>query len=176
MQNLKFHLSFLALCFIQGISCQSIVLSPTKAYVDINESLTLTCAYIGYINVEWTKWIVNNQATPTTVRHQDNTCSGSGILADGNIYIVGCPSDTSFTVTILRVQQEDINTQWQCFDRDRKSNIVKIFEEDPPQKPVIIGFTDGEKYSLIESEFGNLSCSSHGGNPLANFMTWNCYN
>jgi hypothetical protein len=47
--------------------------------------------------------------------------------------------------------------------------------QDPPEKPVIIGITDGEKYSLIESEFGNLSCASHGGNPLAN-LTWNCYN
>ncbi|XP_060605809.1 hemicentin-1-like [Ruditapes philippinarum] len=56
-----------------------------------------------------------------------------------------------------------------------RSNILTLNVAYPPQKPVIIGFTDGEKYSLIESEFGNLSCSSHGGNPLAN-LTWNCYN
>ncbi|XP_060599809.1 nephrin-like [Ruditapes philippinarum] len=283
MQDWKFHFSILALCFIQGISCQSIVLTPTKAYADINETFTLTCTYIGYNNVAGTKWNVNNQYTPTTIRHQDNTCSGNGILADDNIYRVGCPTDTSFTVTILRVQQEDVNIQWQCFDIHRKSNTVEILvkiavakvalsgpslsfmkehsrqtikcktspgrpqprvswylyetnesvkhkitvnssqilnnSEDglvavestlqiypnrsinnwmlsceawiddetravhsnrltlniayPPEKPVIMGFTDGEKYSLIESEIGKLSCSSHGGNPLAN-LTWNC--
>ncbi|XP_060587314.1 hemicentin-1-like isoform X1 [Ruditapes philippinarum] len=286
MQNWKFHFSINALCFIHGVSCQSIVLTPTKPYVDINEALTLTCTYIGYNNVAGTKWNVNNEVSPTTIRHQDNTCSGSGIFADYNIYRVGCPSDTSFTVTILRVQQEDLNISWQCFDRDRTSNTVRILvkvsvanvvlsgpssrfikeqsrqtikcktspgrpqprvswylyesnkgvkhkitvnsstqilneSEDglvavestlqfypnrsinnwmlnceawtddetravhsniltlniayPPQKPVIIGFTDGERYSLIESEFSNLSCSSHDGNPLAN-LTWNCYN
>ncbi|XP_060587315.1 hemicentin-1-like isoform X2 [Ruditapes philippinarum] len=286
MQNWKFHFSINALCFIHGVSCQSIVLTPTKPYVDINEALTLTCTYIGYNNVAGTKWNVNNEVSPTTIRHQDNTCSGSGIFADYNIYRVGCPSDTSFTVTILRVQQEDLNISWQCFDRDRTSNTVRILvkvsvanvvlsgpssrfikeqsrqtikcktspgrpqprvswylyesnkgvkhkitvnsstqilneSEDglvavestlqfypnrsinnwmlnceawtddetravhsniltlniayPPQKPVIIEFTDGEKYTVIESELGNLSCSSHGGNPLAN-LTWNCYN
>ncbi|XP_060565354.1 nephrin-like [Ruditapes philippinarum] len=285
MKNWKFHLSMLALCFIQGISCQSIVLTPTNAYANINEALTFTCTYIAYTNVAGTKWRVNNQHTPYIVRHQDNTCSGSGIFTDDKIYRVGCPSDTSFTVTILRVQQEDLNTQWRCLDLDRTSNTVKIllkvsvanvvlsgpsssfmkehsqqtikcktspgrpqprvswylFEKNksvkhkitvnvstqiindsgdglvtvestlqfhpnrsinnwmlnceawtddetsavlsnrltlniayPPEKPVIIGFTDGEKYSLIESEFGKLSCSSHGGNPLAN-LTWNCY-
>jgi hypothetical protein len=69
---------------------------------------------------------MNNQYTPTTIRHQDNTCSGGGIFAYDNIYRVGCPSDTSFTVTILRVQPEDLNITYECLDRNRKSNTVKI--------------------------------------------------
>ncbi|XP_060581414.1 carcinoembryonic antigen-related cell adhesion molecule 5-like [Ruditapes philippinarum] len=286
MQNWKFHLSLFALCFIQGVSCQSIVLTPTKAYADINEALTLTCTYIGYNNIAGTKWNINNESTPTIVRHQNGICSGSDIFANDNIYRVGCPSNTSFTVTILRVQQRDLNIPWMCFGHTKISNTVRILAKVPvenvvlsgpsssyikehsrqtikcktspgrpqprvgwylhesytvvkqkitvnsstqilsdsgdgliaventlqfypnrsinnwmlsceawtddetravysnrltlnvaypPEKPVIMGFTDGEKYSLIESEFVKLSCSSHGGNPLAN-LTWNCYN
>ncbi|XP_060559287.1 hemicentin-1-like [Ruditapes philippinarum] len=45
----------------------------------------------------------------------------------------------------------------------------------PDRPPVISGFENGGKYPLIESEIGKLSCTTHGGNPLAT-LTWKCYN
>ncbi|XP_060565361.1 uncharacterized protein LOC132724508 [Ruditapes philippinarum] len=288
MKRWVLYVSFLTAHFFYGIICQSILLTPTQAFVDINETLTFTCTYIGYGEVIGIRWNIDNTYTPNIVRHQDGTCSGGGLFADNNIYRVGCPSDTSFSVTILFVQLDNHNVQWECFDRDRKSNTVTIFVKvpvvnvslhlvgpsssfikehsrqtikcktspgrpqpnarwflyeannnvkhkitvnssiqiissgaglvsvestlqfypnrsinewmlnceawtnnktralqskgltlniayPPDRPPVISGFENGEKYPLIESEIGKLSCTTHGGNPFAT-LTWKCYN
>ena len=86
-----------------------------------------TCTYIGYNEVLGTQWTISNTHSPGILRGQDGTCNGFGIFSDETIYRLGCLPDNIFTVTILRVQLEDDNVPWTCFDRERSSNIVTVF-------------------------------------------------
>ena len=112
---------------LTGLLCKSINLTPTEAYVDINKTITLICTYTGYEDVIGTKWRINDTVSPSILRSQDGTCTGTGILSYETIYRVGCLPDNTFTVTILRVQLEDHNVPWKCFDRERSSNTVTVF-------------------------------------------------
>ncbi|XP_052769197.1 uncharacterized protein LOC128209277 [Mya arenaria] len=154
-----------------------IMTDPTESTVTMNEgtSETFKCKTSGGLPQATIKWF----------KVTDNTCSQSGLEITSSV-------SSPFVTDVDDLKQVESILTFTAIGSDNglricctASNVegvkrvsgTKILDVRyaPSDPPVIEGYASGGTYNMIENSIENLTCSSSGGNPLAN-LTWSCFN
>ncbi|WAR20272.1 CADM4-like protein [Mya arenaria] len=175
--NLRITFVVIVVCRMYAGADGSVTISSSEVTVPEGLSLTLTCNYTGIDKLYVIRWTNNGKDSGhkydiTIEQSEPCTIFGKPGL-DKTLFTYTC-----FTLTILNVTRDNQNDNLTCqanLNFNSGNSVIVSVSDAPSDPPVIEGYASGGTYNMIENSIENLTCSSSGGNPLAN-LTWSCFN